>query len=160
MAEKVKEKKKHKGLKVLGVIILIIALIVGIGFGVIYYLTKPVDDTSDKAIYVGGMRSSQSIDYKSDSAKGLENDIIVKIMQVSWKFCDKSDKKRMARMLNILMTATRTINLMYFIPKAQFPKRACLLSLTFTAADGCTHQRTSTNTTVWSLQTRDIVYSA
>lgn len=50
MAEKVKEKKKHKGLKVLGVIILIIALIVGIGFGVIYYLTKPVDDTSDKAI--------------------------------------------------------------------------------------------------------------
>lgn len=34
MAEKVKEKKKHKGLKVLGVIILIIALIVGIGFGV------------------------------------------------------------------------------------------------------------------------------
>lgn len=96
MAEKVKEKKKHKGLKVLGVIILIIALIVGIVFGVIYYLTKPVDDTSDKAIYVGGMRSSQSIDYKSDSAKGLENDIIVKIMQVSWKFCDKSDKKRMA----------------------------------------------------------------
>lgn len=96
MAEKVKEKKKHKGLKVLGVIILIIALIVGIGFGVIYYLTKPVDDTSDKAIYVGGMRSSQSIDYKSDSAKGLKNDIIVKIMQVSWKFCDKSDKKRMA----------------------------------------------------------------
>lgn len=96
MAEKVKEKKKHKGLKILGVIILIIALIVGIGFGVIYYLTKPVDDTSDKAIYVGGMRLSQSIDYKSDSAKGLENDIIVKIMQVSWKFCDKSDKKRMA----------------------------------------------------------------
>ena len=96
MAEKVKEKKKNKGLKVLGVIILIIALIVGIGFGVIYYLTKPVDDTSDKAIYVGGMRSSQSIDYKSDSTKGLENDIIVKIMQVSWKFCDKSDKKRMA----------------------------------------------------------------
>lgn len=96
MAENVKEKKKHKGLKVLGVIILIIALIVGIGFGVIYYLTKPVDDTSDKAIYVGGMRSSQSIDYKSASAKGLENDIIVKIMQVSWKFCDKSDKKRMS----------------------------------------------------------------
>lgn len=96
MAEKVKEKKQHKGLKVLGVIILIIALIVGIGFGVIYYLTKPVDDTSDKAIYVGGMRSSQSIDYKSDSAKGLENDIIVKIMQVSWKFCDKSDKENHA----------------------------------------------------------------
>lgn len=96
MAENVKEKKKHKGLKVLGVIILIIALIVGIGFGVIYYLTKPVDDSSDKAIYVGGMRSSQSIDYKSDSSKGLENDIIVKIMQVSWKFCDKSDKKRMS----------------------------------------------------------------
>lgn len=96
MAEKVKEKKKHKGLKVLGVIILIIALIVGIGFGVIYYLTKPIDDTSDKAIYVGGMRSSQSIDYKSASSKGLENDIIVKIMQVSWKFCDKSDKENHA----------------------------------------------------------------
>lgn len=96
MAEKVKEKKKHKGLKVLGVIILIIALIVGIGFGVIYYLTKPVDDTSDKAINVGGMLTSQNIDYKEASADGLENDLIVKIMQVSWKFCDKSDKKRMS----------------------------------------------------------------
>ena len=96
MAEKVKEKKKHKGLKVLGVIILIIALIVGIGFGVIYYLTKPVDDTSDKAINVGGMLTSQNIDYKESLADGLENDLIVKIMQVSWKFCDKSDKKRMA----------------------------------------------------------------
>lgn len=96
MAEKVKEKKKHKGLKVLGVIILIIALIVGIGFGVIYYLTKPVDDTSDKAINVGGMLTSQNIDYKEASADELENDLIVKIMQVSWKFCDKSDKKRMA----------------------------------------------------------------
>ena len=96
MAEKVKDKKTHKGLKVLGVIILIIALIVGIGFGVIYYLTKPVDDTSDKAIYVGGMLTSQNIDYKEASADGLENDLIVKIMQVSWKFCDKSDKKRMA----------------------------------------------------------------
>ena len=96
MAEKVKEKKKHKGLKVLGVIILIIALIVGIGFGVIYYLTKPVDDTSDKAIYVGGMLTSQNIDYKEASADGLENDLIVKIMQVSWKFCDKSDKENHA----------------------------------------------------------------
>ena len=96
MAEKVKEKKKHKGLKVLGVIILIIALIVGIGFGVIYYLTKPVDDTSDKAINVGGMLLSQDIDYKEASTDGLENDLIVKIMQISWKFCDKSDKKRMA----------------------------------------------------------------
>lgn len=96
MAEKVKEKKKHKGLKVLGVIILVIALIVGIGFGVIYYLTKPVDDISDKAINVGGMLTSQNIDYKEASADGLENDLIVKIMQVSWKFCDKSDKKRMA----------------------------------------------------------------
>lgn len=96
MAEKVKDKKTHKGLKVLGVIILIIALIVGIGFGVIYYLTKPVDDTSDKAINVGGMLLSQDIDYKEDSADGLENDLIVKIMQISWKFCDKSDKKRMA----------------------------------------------------------------
>lgn len=96
MAEKVKEKKKHKGLKILGAIILIIALIVGIGFGVIYYLTKPVDDTSDKAINVGGMLTSQNIDYKEASADGLENDLIVKIMQVSWKFCDKSDKKRMA----------------------------------------------------------------
>lgn len=96
MAEKVKEKKKHKGLKVLGVIILVIALIVGIGFGVIYYLTKPVDDISDKAINVGGMLTSQNIDYKEASADGLENDLIIKIMQVSWKFCDKSDKKRMA----------------------------------------------------------------
>lgn len=96
MAEKVKEKKKHKGLKVLGIIILIIALIVGIGLGIINYMVKPVDDASDKAVYVGGMLSSQSIDYKSDSANGLENDLIIKIMQIVWKSCDKTDKAKHA----------------------------------------------------------------
>ncbi|MDO4364240.1 MAG: hypothetical protein Q4C99_06905, partial [Clostridia bacterium] len=85
MPEKVKEKKKHKGLKIVGIIILAIALIIGIGIGVITYMVRPIDDTSDKAIYVGGMRSSQSIDYKADSSKGLENDLVVKIMQVVWK---------------------------------------------------------------------------
>lgn len=96
MAEQVKEKKKHKGLKILGIVILAIVLIIAIGIGVIYYIAKPIDDTSDKAIYVGGMRSSQTVNYKSDTSSGLDNDLVIKIMQAFWKSCDKSDKKNQA----------------------------------------------------------------
>ena len=74
MAEQVnvKEKKAHKGLKVFCVIFLIIALIIGIGMGIINYLIQPIDDADEKAIYIGGMLSSRTIDYKDESSKGLE----------------------------------------------------------------------------------------
>lgn len=98
MAEQanVKEKKTHKGLKIFCVVFLIIALIIGIGMGIINYLIQPIDDADEKAIYIGGMLSSQTIDYKDEASKGLEKDLVVKIMQLFWKSCDASDKKKHA----------------------------------------------------------------
>lgn len=86
------EKKKASGGKVFSIIVLIIAMIIAIGIGVISFMVRPIDDQSDKALPVGGMLSSESIDYKSESSKGLEKNLILKIMQIVWKSCDASDK--------------------------------------------------------------------
>lgn len=91
MSQKAKEKKKASGIKVFLIIVLVLAIIIGIGIGVICYMVRPVDDQSDKAVPVGGMLSSQTVEYKHESSKGLENNLILKIMQVVWKSCDASD---------------------------------------------------------------------
>lgn len=87
-----KEKKKATGIKVFFIVLLVIAMIIAIGIGVISFMVRPVDDKSDKAVPVGGMLTSQSIEYKDESSKGLENNLILKIMQIVWKSCDASDK--------------------------------------------------------------------
>lgn len=91
MSQKAKEKKKASGIKVFLIVVLVLALIIGIGIGVICYMVRPVDDQSDKAVPVGGMLSSQTVEYKHEASKGLENNLILKIMQVVWKSCDASD---------------------------------------------------------------------
>ena len=48
--------------------------------------TKPVDDKSKKAVAVGGMLTSDTVNYKSDSAKGLERNAVIKLMQMVWRF--------------------------------------------------------------------------
>ena len=97
MANSVKEKKKkHTGAKTMGIVFGIILAIIIAATAVIFILTKPVDDKSDKAVYVGGMLSSQSIEYKGASSKGLGSNPIIKIMQIVWKGVDKDDKKNHA----------------------------------------------------------------
>lgn len=97
MANSVKEKKKkHTGAKTMGIVFDIILAIIIAATAVIFILTKPVDDKSDKAVYVGGLLSSQSIEYKDASSKGLESNPIIKIMQIVWKGVDKDDKKNHA----------------------------------------------------------------
>ena len=91
MSQKAKAEKKVSGLKVFLIIVLILAIIIGIGIGVICYMVRPVDDQSDKAVPVGGMLTSQTVEYKHTSAEGLENNLILKIMQIVWKSCDASD---------------------------------------------------------------------
>lgn len=91
MSQKAKAEKKVSGLKVFLIIVLILAIIIGLGIGVICYMVRPVDDQSDKAVPVGGMLTSQTVEYKHTSAEGLENNLILKIMQVVWKSCDASD---------------------------------------------------------------------
>lgn len=91
MSQNAKAEKKVSGLKVFLIIVLILAIIIGLGIGVICYMVRPVDDQSDKAVPVGGMLTSQTVEYKHTSAEGLENNLILKIMQIVWKSCDASD---------------------------------------------------------------------
>lgn len=92
---KVEEKKtkKHKGLKIVGIIVTVIVVIAVAAIMVINIMTKPVSDTLDNAPSVGGLRVSDTIDYKAESAKGLENNFVIKFMQFVWRCCETSDAK-------------------------------------------------------------------
>lgn len=89
-----KKKKKHVGLKVCLSITIILAIIVVAGIIVINFMTKPVDDKSTEAVPVGGMLTSSEVEYKSKNSEGLENNLILKIMQIVWKSCDSSDREK------------------------------------------------------------------
>lgn len=93
MAQAVKEKSKHKPLKVLSIIVAVIAVIVIAGVVVINILTKPVSDTDENAVDVGGMLISDTVEYAENSGKGIKNNLIIKIMQLVWKSCSASDAK-------------------------------------------------------------------
>ncbi len=92
---KVEEKKKgKKGMKVLTIIIAIILCIAIIATVFISIVTKPRNENDEKVVYVGGMVTSDNIDYQFDSAKGIKNNPVMKIMEMVWYFCDGGDKKK------------------------------------------------------------------
>lgn len=91
------KKKKSKGKKIVAIVISVLVAVVIIGIAVINAMVKPVDVNSDKAVYVGGMLTSDSIEYNERSADGLSSNLIVKIMQVVWKSCSSSDAKKHAK---------------------------------------------------------------
>lgn len=91
-----KEKTKKKGLKVFGIIIAIILAIAIIASVFIEIVIRPVDDSSEKAVAVGGMLTSDTIEYQSENAKGLEKNPVIKIMQMIWRFCYDGDMKKHA----------------------------------------------------------------
>ena len=95
MSTKVKNKKK-RGIKVIGIILGVIAAIAIISVIFIEIVIKPVDVNSGKAVPVGGMVTSQEIDYQSESAKGLEKNPVIKMMQMIWRFCYDGDNKKHA----------------------------------------------------------------
>lgn len=88
---KSKTKSKSKALGITGIIAGIVLVIAVAAVIVIKVMTMPVADTDDKAIAVGGMLASETIDYKSDSAKGLDKHPVMKLMQFIWKFCYYGD---------------------------------------------------------------------
>ena len=92
---KVEEKKtkKHRVLKILAIIGAVIVAVAITAVIVINVMTKPVSDTLENAPSVGGLRVSDTINYKSESAEGLENNFVIKFMQFVWKFCEISDDK-------------------------------------------------------------------
>ncbi|MGN0535298.1 MAG: alpha/beta hydrolase [Eubacterium sp.] len=87
-------KSKHKALKMIGIIISILLIIAIVATIFITVVTRPVDESSDKAVAVGGMITSESIDYKSENAEGLEKNPVVKIMQMVWRFINDGDAKK------------------------------------------------------------------
>lgn len=91
-----KTKTKHKGLKALGIIIGVIVVIAIVAEIFISVVIRPVDDASDKAVAVGGMITSETVDFKSDSAKGLEKNPVIRMMQMIWRFCYDGDMKKHA----------------------------------------------------------------
>jgi acetyl esterase/lipase len=98
MASKTKEKKSSKkGLKILGIVLSVIIIIAIVAVVFIHITTLPKSENDDNVIYVGGMVTSDTIDYKSDSAKGVEKNAVVKLMQMVWRFCDNGDKQKHAQ---------------------------------------------------------------
>lgn len=90
---KEKKKSKNKGKKIVTIIISVIVAIAIIAAVFITVVTKPKDENDKKVVYVGGMVTSESIDYQSDSAEGIKNNPVIKIMEMIWYFCDGGDKK-------------------------------------------------------------------
>lgn len=91
MAEAVVQKKKKRGRKALTVALSAIAVIIIAAILFITIVTRPVSDKSEKAVPVGGMLTSDTIEYKSESAKGLEHNAVIKLMQMIWRFCYDGD---------------------------------------------------------------------
>lgn len=91
-----KTKSKHKGLRALGIIVGIILAIAIVAEIFISVVIRPVDDSSEKAVAVGGMITSETVNFKSESAKGLEKNPVIRMMQMIWRFCCDGDMKKHA----------------------------------------------------------------
>jgi acetyl esterase/lipase len=98
MQTKVSQKKSSKkGLKILTIVLSVIIIIAIIAVLFIHITTLPKSENDDNVIYVGGMVTSDTIDYKSDSSKGVEKNPVIKLMQMVWRFCDNGDKQKHAK---------------------------------------------------------------
>lgn len=90
----VKENKRSKkGLKIVGIIVAIIVAIAIVATAFIAVVTKPKDENDEKVVYVGGMVTSDTVNYQSELAKGIKHNPVMKIMEMVWYFCDGGDKK-------------------------------------------------------------------
>lgn len=94
--EKSKEikSKKGKGKKITAMVVIVLVVIAVVAAVFIQVTTKPCLDDDEKLVAVGGMVISNDIDYQDESAKGLEKNPIVKIMQMVWRFCAEGDAKK------------------------------------------------------------------
>lgn len=96
MATATVKQKKKRGKKALTVTFSVIAVIIIAAVLFIAIVTHPVNDKSEKAVPVGGMLISDTIDYKSESAQGLEHNAVIKLMQMIWRFCYDGDMAKHA----------------------------------------------------------------
>ena len=92
-----KAQKKGKGKKVCLIIVIVLVVLAIVSAVFIELTTKPVDENSDNFRPVGGMVTSENIDYKSDTTQGLEKNAVIKIMQMVWRFIADGDESRVER---------------------------------------------------------------
>lgn len=90
----VKKGKKNKTMKIVLIIVAVIAAVAIIASVFIAIVTRKQMDTDENIVYVGGMVESETVEYQSDSAKGLEKKPIMKMMEMIWYFCAQSDAKK------------------------------------------------------------------
>lgn len=90
------KKSKSKGLKALIIAVAVIASIAAIAALFIHITTLPKSEADENAIFVGGMITSDTVEYQSEAAEGLDKNPVVKLMQMVWRFCDGGDKKKHA----------------------------------------------------------------
>lgn len=89
-----KGKKSRK--KVWAVVIGVLLAVIVVAIAFIELSTLPRKDTADDVIYIGGMVSSDTVEYADGSGKGLLRNPVVKIMQMVWRYCDGGDKAKHA----------------------------------------------------------------
>ena len=91
---KVKASKKGKVKKALTAVICVILAIAVVATVFISVVTRKQNDTDENLVYVGGMLKSDTIEYQSESAKGLEKNPVMKLMEMIWYFCSFGDEKK------------------------------------------------------------------
>lgn len=92
--QKKKTIRKNKAKKFVAAGISIVLIIAVAASVFITVVTRPVDEKDENAVAVGGMLTSDTVDFKSESAAGLEKDPVIKIMQMVWRFVYDSDMKK------------------------------------------------------------------
>lgn len=96
-AVKTEAKARQRGLKALKIVIAVILIIAIVAAAFIEIVTRKQDDTKENLVYVGGMLASDTVEYQSESAKGLDKNPVIKIMQMIWYFCSSGDEAKHAK---------------------------------------------------------------
>lgn len=91
---KAKTSKKGKVKKALTGVVCVILSIAIVATVFISVVTRKQNDTDENVVYVGGMLKSDTIEYQSESAKGLEKNPVMKLMEMIWYFCSFGDAKK------------------------------------------------------------------
>lgn len=92
---KTKEKSKSKAKKIILSIVAVLLIIAVAAVIFVHVVLTPTAADDEKAIAVGGLIVSDTIDYQQENSN-LKADPIIKIMQVVWRFCSEGDMKKHA----------------------------------------------------------------
>lgn len=93
---KTKEKKRTKGKKA---VIIILAVLLALILAAVIFInitTRPKRDTDESHYAVGSMVYSDTVEYQSESGKGIQHHPVVRMMEMVWRFCADGDAAKHA----------------------------------------------------------------